>query len=47
MRYSSIIAAGLLVFGFAGDASAQAAQCFHANGTPFGPVYRMENPSPG
>jgi hypothetical protein len=39
-----VIAAGS---GMASEAAAQAAQCFNPNGTPYGPVYRMENPSPG
>ena len=47
MRFSSIVLAGALALGLAGEASAQAAQCFVGNGQPYGPVYRMENPSSG
>ena len=47
MRYTGILLGTVLLLGAASQASAQPAQCFNANGTPYGPVYRMENPSPG
>ncbi len=47
MRFSLTLLAAALGLGFASEASAQAAQCFNANGQPYGPVFRMENPSPG
>jgi len=46
MRFAIALLAAATACGVAGEAAAQAAQCFNANGTPYGPVYRMENPEP-
>lgn len=47
MRHLRIIVTSALALGAASQASAQPAQCYNANGTPYGPVFRMESPSPG
>ena len=47
MRLSLPIIAGVAALGFAGEALAQAAQCYVRTGGPYGPVYRMENPERG
>jgi hypothetical protein len=47
MRLAFALVANAASAGIAGEAAAQAAQCFNVNGTPYGPVYRMESPSPG
>jgi hypothetical protein len=47
MRLAIAFLAAVAVTGFAGEAAAQAAQCFNRYGQPYGPVYRMENPSAG
>lgn len=47
MRFAVALLAAAAACGMAGEAAAQAAQCFNPNGTPYGPVYRMENPTPG
>jgi hypothetical protein len=47
MRFAFVVAVAVAASGVASEAAAQAAQCFYANGHPFGPVYRIENPSPG
>lgn len=47
MRLAFAFVAAVAVAGFAGEAAAQAAQCFNRYGQPYGPVYRMEDPSRG
>lgn len=46
MRVSTALIVGAAALGFAGEAAAQAAQCYRY-GSPYGPVYRMENPERG
>jgi hypothetical protein len=47
MRFAIALLVAAAAGGVASEAAAQAAQCFAPNGAPYGPVYRMENPSPG
>ena len=47
MRFAIALVAAAATAGIAGDAAAQAAQCFTRYGQPYGPVFRMENPSAG
>jgi hypothetical protein len=44
MRVVFALLAAVTTAGIAGEAAAQAAQCFNRYGQPYGPVYRMENP---
>lgn len=47
MRVAFALVAALATAGIAGEAAAQAAQCFTRYGQPYGPVFRMENPEAG
>ena len=47
MRFVFALVAAAATAAIADDAAAQAAQCFTRYGQPYGPVYRMENPSAG
>ncbi len=47
MRLAFALVAALATAFIAGEAAAQAAQCFNRYGQPYGPVWRMENPNVG
>lgn len=47
MRFALALMAAIAASGLANEAAAQAAQCFNSYGQPYGPVYRMEDPSRG